>query len=195
MRSRYRSSTLVWILLAINVAVYIMTIARPDIGNYLAMTKPISGSHYWTILSAMFVHASFSHIFFNMLNFYFFGTFSLQLIERNWFLLVYFLGGIVGNLMFLAIGPMYSAAVGASGAIFALGGLLAVMRPKLRILFYFFIPMPLWLGIVIAFVITAFVAGIAWQAHLGGIIVGLIVGFILRRRERQRYQQSGYYRW
>jgi membrane associated rhomboid family serine protease len=182
-------------LIAINVAVYIMTIARPDIGSYLAMTKPISDSHYWTILSAMFVHASFSHIFFNMLNFYFFGTFSLQLIEKKWFLLVYFLGGIVGNLMFLAIGPMYSVAVGASGAIFALGGLLAVMRPTLRVYLYFFLPMPLWLAIVIAFVITAFVAGVAWQAHLGGIIVGLIVGFILRRRERQRYQQSGYYRW
>jgi membrane associated rhomboid family serine protease len=195
MRNRYRSSTLVWILLAINVAVFIATAARPDIGNYLAMTKPVTDSHYWTILSAMFVHASFAHIFFNMLNLYFLGTFCLQLVERKWFLLIYFVGGIVGNLMFLAIGPMFSAAVGASGAIFALGGLLAVMRPKLRILFYFFIPMPLWLGITIAFVLTAFVAGIAWQAHLGGIIAGLTVGFIMRRRERQSYQQSGYYRW
>ena len=194
MRNRYRSSTQVWVLLAINVAVFIMTTARPDIGNYLAMTKPITDSHYWTILTAMFVHTSFAHIFFNMLHLYFFGTFSSQLVERKWFLLVYFIGGIVGNLMFLAIGPMNSAAVGASGAIFALGGLLAMMRPKLRVYLYFFIPMPLWLGIIIAFTLTAFVAGIAWQAHLGGLIVGLIVGFILRRQELI-YRESGYYRW
>jgi membrane associated rhomboid family serine protease len=109
-------------------------------------------------------------------------------------LFVYFLGGVVGNLLFLLIGPMYSAAVGASGAIFALGGVLATMRPRLRVYLYFFIPTPLWLAIAIAFVITAFVAGVAWQAHLGGIIVGLIVGFVLRRRERPGYWYSDYYR-
>jgi membrane associated rhomboid family serine protease len=194
MRNQYRSSALVWALIAVNVAVFIVTTARPDIGNYLAMTKPIFDSHYWSILTAMFVHAGFSHIFFNMLNLYFFGTLCLQLADRKRFLLVYFLGGIVGNLLFLLIGPMYSAAVGASGAIFALGGVLAMMRPTLRVYLYFFIPMPLWLGIIIGFALTAFVAGIAWQAHLGGLIVGLIVGFILRRREKQRYWQHGYYR-
>ena len=190
---RYRNSALVWAIVAVNVAVFIMTTARPDIANYLAVTKPIYQGHYWTILTAMFVHADFSHILLNMLTLYFFGTLCLQLIDKKWFLLVYFVGGIVGNLLFLLIGPMYSAAVGASGAIFALGGVLAMMRPKLRVYLYFLIPMPLWLGIIIGFLLTAFVAGIAWQAHLGGLAVGLIVGFILRRRER-RGANPGYYR-
>ncbi|MFC1939039.1 rhomboid family intramembrane serine protease [Chloroflexota bacterium] len=193
MRMQYRSSAIIWALIAVDVAVLITTTARPDIGNYLAMTKPIFNSHYWTVLTAMFVHAGFAHIFFNMLHLYFFGTLCLQLIDRKWFLLIYFLGGIVGNLLFLLIGPMYSAVVGASGAIFALGGVLAMMRPTLRVYLYFFIPMPLWLGIIISYALTAFVAGIAWQAHLGGLVVGLNVGFILRRRERQ-YWQRGYYR-
>ena len=193
MRYRYGSSAPVWALIATNVVVFIMTTARPDIGNYLAVTKPIIDSHYWTILTAMFVHANFSHILLNMLTFYFFGTTCLQLIDSKWFLLVYFVGGIVGNILFLLIGPMYSAAVGASGAIFAIGGVLAVMRPKLRVYLYFLIPMPLWLGIVIGFVLTAFVAGVAWQAHLGGLVVGLIVGFFLRNRERQGLRPS-YYR-
>lgn len=191
MRNQYRGSAPVWALIAVNVAVFIMTTLRPDIGNYLAMTKPITASHYWTIFSAMFVHASFSHIFFNMLNLYFFGALALQLVEQKWFYFVYFVGGIVGNLLFLLIGPMYSAAVGASGAIFALGGLLAAMRPNVRVALYFLIPMPLWLGIVIGFVLTALTAGVAWQAHLGGLIVGLIVGFFMRQRERQ-YRRPGY---
>ena len=193
MRRQYRSSTLIWAIIAINVVIFIITVVRPDIGNYLTMTKPIFDSRYWTIVSAMFVHASFSHIFFNMLNLYFFGTLCLQLMETKWFLLVYILGGIAGNLMFLLIGPMYSVVVGASGAVFALGGALAMMRPKVRVALYFFIPMPLWAAILIGFVITAFVAGIAWQAHLGGLIVGLIVGFVLRRRERRMWRTS-YYR-
>ncbi|MDD5511191.1 MAG: rhomboid family intramembrane serine protease [Dehalococcoidales bacterium] len=169
-----------------------MTVVRPDIGSYLAMAKPIDNSSYWTIVSAMFVHAGFSHIFFNMLNLYFLGKLCLQLMDTKWFLLVYILGGIVGNLMFLLIGPMYTVVVGASGAVFALGGVLAMMRPKVRVALYFFIPMPLWVAIAIAFVITAFVTGIAWQAHLGGLIVGLIVGFVLKRKE-QRMWRTGYY--
>lgn len=193
MRRQYRGSALIWATIAINVAVFIMTVIRPDIGNYLAMTKPIFDYRYWTIVSAMFVHASFPHIFVNMLNLYFFGALCLQLMETKWFLLVYLVGGIVGNLMFLQIGPMYSAVVGASGAVFALGGVLAIIRPKVRVALYFFIPMPLWVAILIGFVITAFVAGVAWQAHLGGLIVGLIVGFVLRRRER-RVWRMGYYR-
>jgi membrane associated rhomboid family serine protease len=140
----------------------------------------------------MFVHAGFAHIFFNMLNLYFFGTLCLQLMRTKWFLLVYLIGGIVGNLIFLGIGPMYSAVLGASGAVFALGGALAMMRPNVRIYLYFFIPMPLWAAIVVGFVITALVAGIAWQAHLGGIIVGLIVGFVLRRRERRAWRAGNY---
>jgi len=108
-------------------------------------------------------------------------------------MLVYFVGGIVGNVLFLLIGPTYSAAVGASGAIFALGGVLAMMRPTLRVYLYFLVPMPLWLGITIGFVLTAFVAGVAWQAHLGGLAVGLIVGFFLRKRGR-KYWRPSYYR-
>ena len=193
MRYRYRSSAPVWILIAINVAVFIMTATKPDIVSYLAVTKPIFDSRYWTIVTAMFVHANFSHILLNMLTLYFFGTVCLQLIDRKWFLLVYFVGGIVGNALFLLVGPMYSAAVGASGAIFAIGGVLAMMRPTLRVYLYFLIPMPLWLGIIIGFVLTAFVAGVAWQAHLGGLALGLIVGFFLRRRERRAWRPS-YYR-
>ncbi len=88
---------------------------------------------------------------------------------------------------------MYSAVVGASGAIFALGGVLAMMRPNVKVALYFLIPMPLWVAIVIGFVLTVVTAGVAWQAHLGGLIVGLIVGFILRKRER-RYSTPQYYR-
>jgi membrane associated rhomboid family serine protease len=194
-RYRYRNITPVWILLTIDVALFIMTAINPNAVSYLVMTKPITNSHYWTVFTAMFIHASFSHIFFNMLHLYFFGMFCSQLIEKKWFLIVYLVGGIVGNLMFLAIGPMNSAVVGASGAVFALGGLLAVMRPRLRVYLYFFIPAPLWLAITIAFVLTAFVSGIAWQGHLGGLIVGLVVGYVLRRREQRYYHQTNYLQW
>jgi membrane associated rhomboid family serine protease len=193
MRYQYRSSKPVWALVGINFFVFIITMMRPDIPNYLALTKPILDYNYWAILTATFVHASFSHIFFNMLTLYFFGTLCLQLIDTKWFLVVYFIGGIVGNILFLLIGPAYSIVVGASGAVFAIGGVLVVMRPSLRVYLYFFVPMPLWVGIIIGFLLTAFGGGVAWQAHLGGLAVGLIAGFIFRQRERWRLR-PGFYR-
>jgi membrane associated rhomboid family serine protease len=142
----------------------------------------------------MFVHANIFHILFNMLTLYFFGVFCLQLIDIKWFFVVYFIGGIFGNILFLLIGPTYSAVVGASGAIFAIGGVLVMMRPTQRVYLYFLVPMPLWAGIIIGFVILAFTPGVAWQAHLGGMIVGLIAGYFFRQRERQRLK-PGYYRF
>jgi len=194
MRYSYRSSAPVWTLIAINTFVFIITTISPDIGGFLALTKPIFGFNYWSILTAMFVHANFSHIFFNMLTLYFFGIFCLQLIDSKWFLVVYFIGGIFGNILFLLIGSAYSVVAGASGAIYAIGGVLVMMRPTLRVYLYFLVPMPLWVVIIIGFLLTAFSGGVAWQAHLGGLIVGLIAGFFLRRRERQSLG-PGYYRW
>jgi uncharacterized protein len=194
MRYSFRGSTPVWTIIGINVLVFIITQASPSIGDSLALTNPITGSNYWTIVTAMFVHANITHILFNMLAFYFFGTFCLQLTDTKRFLAVYLIGGIVGNILFLLIGPMYSLVVGASGAIYAIGGVLVMMRPTMRVYLYFVIPMPLWVVIVFGFLLTAFNADTAWQAHLGGLIVGLIAGYWFRQRERKRLPPV-YYRW
>lgn len=188
---KYRS---IWALIAINTLMFIITSIRPDIANDLAVTKPILNSNYWAILTAMFVHANFLHIFGNMVTLYFFGIFCLQLIDEKWFWLVYFIGGIFGNVLYLFIGPTNSAVVGASGAIFAIGGIIAMMRPTQKVLLYFIIPMPLWVAIGIAFLLTVFIPGVAWQAHLGGLLVGLIGGFFFRQRERRRLPPA-YYRF
>ncbi len=189
--SRYKS---VWVLIAINTFVFIVTTIRPDIGDSLALTKPFLNSNYWTILTAMFVHANFLHIFSNMLTLYFFGIFCLQLIDDKWFWIVYLVGGIFGNILYLLIGPTNSAVVGASGAIFAIGGVIAMIRPAQKVYVYFVIPMPLWVAIGIAFGITVIIPGVAWQAHLGGLIVGLIAGFFFRQGELRRLPPA-YYRF
>jgi membrane associated rhomboid family serine protease len=54
--------------------------------------------------------------------------------------------------------------------------------------------MPPWVAIGIAYGLTVIIPGVAWQAHLGGLIVGLIAGFFFRQRELQRVG-SGYYRF
>jgi uncharacterized protein len=145
----------------------------------------------WSLVTSMFLHApfpNFTHILFNMLVLYFFGGFLLGLVGNTRFVLVYFIGGIAGNLLFWALAGPYSVVVGASGAIFAVEGALVVLRPKLPV-FVFPIPapIPLWLSVIGAFLLTYFAAGnVAWQAHLGGLAFGLLAGLYFKWRENPR---------
>jgi len=131
-----------------------------------------------------------------MWTFYFFGTYLSRLIGWGRFLLVYFCGGILGGIFFILLSsPMYIA-VGASGAVFALGGALAVMRPNLRVfVFPIPVPIPLWIAVIGGFFIISLFSGVAWQAHLGGIVFGIIAGYFFRRRERSATSYSGYVRY
>ena len=144
------------------------------------------GVHPWSIVTSMFLHApfpNFTHILFNMLVLFFFGNYLIGLVGNRWFLIVFFLGGIVGNLLFMLLNPPLSLVVGASGAIFAIEGALVVMRPRLPVLFFLF-PMPLWVAIIVGFLLTFYASSsIAWEAHLGGLAFGLLAGLFFRYKE------------
>jgi membrane associated rhomboid family serine protease len=121
-----------------------------------------------------------------MLTLFFFGQYLIGLVGENRFFAVYFTGGILGGILYVLLAPPFTTAVGASGAVFAVGGALAMLRPQTKVIvFPIFIPIPLWAAIVGAFFILSFFSGIAWEAHLGGLIVGVIAGYIFRRRERR----------
>ena len=180
----------IWFLIAVNILVFIFTLIRPEAIFILGLTPAYFLYQPWTIITNLFVHGGIGHIMCNMISLYFLGSFLLRLTGEKRFLIVYFLGGIVGNIFFIFYYKLLPGAypvmgVGASGAIFALGGALAIMAPRVPV-FIFFIPIstPLWLAIVI-FLLISFIpaAGIAWQAHLGGLLLGLIVGYYFKRRK------------
>jgi membrane associated rhomboid family serine protease len=193
----YRSQGInpIWVIIIVNVIVFLAEIFNQSIiYSRFGLVPATIGQEPWTVFTYMFVHADYLHIFFNMLTLYFFGMFALQLVGELAFLGTYFIGGIVGGLMYLALasltGNEISIVVGASGAIYAIGGLLMVMRPNIRVLFFFFIPTPLWIAILIGFAMAAIPqvgSGIAWQAHLGGLLFGAAVGYYFRRREIRRF--------
>lgn len=175
-----------FIIIGINVVVFIATFIDSNLINLLALRPALIASMPWTIITSMFTHANLWHILFNMLAFFFFGRFVMSLLGTRYMLLIYFIGGIVGNIFFMLMAPN-SAAVGASGAIYALGGTLIVLRPQLRVVILPIpVPMPLWVAILVGFLILLVpgAGGIAWQAHLGGLILGVIAGFLLRKRTR-----------
>ena len=182
----YRAYSLnaIWFLVAINVLVFIITSIRPDIIFSLGLTPAYFSHLPWTIISNLFVHGSRWHILGNMISLYFLGSFLLRLIGGKKFLTLYFLGGIVGNIFYILLAPAFSTGIGASGAVFALGGALVMMAPRLPVFMFFIpIPVPLWIAIII-FLLISFIPGIAWQAHLGGLLLGLGAGYYYKKKRR-----------
>ena len=185
--------TPLWVLISVNILVFIVTsIASGSffgmsyaVQNQIGLSTSTISSQPWTIVSAMFAHDGIEHILFNMLSLYFFGMYVLALVGESRFFLVYFIGGLVGNAFFL-LTTHGEFAVGASGAIFALGGLLVVLVPRLKVMIFFIpIPIDLWIAIIIL-ALLSFLPDIAWQAHLGGLVTGLAAGYFLKWQSRRR---------
>jgi membrane associated rhomboid family serine protease len=151
---------------------------------YLGLIPYYFAERPWTLITAMFIHADFWHFFFNMIVLFFFGRALSNLVGQNKLLLVYFIGGIAGNALYLLLGDSLSIAVGASGAVYAVAGALTMIAPRIRVLLYFIVPVPLWVVVLVFFVIWSFVPGVAWEAHIGGLVVGLIAGYFYRKRGR-----------
>jgi len=187
----YRAANLnvLWFLIALNVVIFIITLLRPEaVITFLGLTPALLSKQPWTIISSMFVHGSFLHILFNMVALYFLGSFFIRAAGERSFLAVFFLGGLAGNILFVLLAYPLSTGIGASGGIFALAGALAVIVPRVPVFIFFIpIPMPLWIAVIILVIISFLFSEIAWQAHVGGLLLGLAAGFIFRRRRRLFY--------
>lgn len=159
----------------------------------------LHGKYLWTFLTSMFIHAGLGHLVANMLSLVFIGGFVEKLLGKKRFLSLYFIGGFIASLFFVVLAGVFGTstigerlfgspitfAVGASGAIFALGGVLAVLTPKLKVLAFFIIPMPMWFAmIVLTFIMWIFSASLSLPigntAHFGGLIAGVVYGLYIR---------------
>jgi membrane associated rhomboid family serine protease len=171
--------------MGISLLLFIVTNIARDLILSLGLIPVIIGDRPWTIITSIFLHNGIWHLLFNMITLYFFGRYLCVLLGGGKFLIVFFIGGILGNILYLLLGEPFSVAIGASGAVFALGGVLAVMRPKLRVfVFPIPVPLPLWAAVIGGFLVISVFPNVAWQAHLGGLAFGLVIGYFFRKRER-----------
>lgn len=139
----------------------------------------------WMFVTSMFLHANFIHIFFNAYALWMFGPILEKRLGFYKFMALFFLGGIAGSLGYYAtilagITPAYPA-LGASGAIYAVLGAMAVLTPELVVLLFGIIPLTmaqaavLWVVLEVAGTFNTS-SGIASAAHLGGLILGFAWG-------------------
>lgn len=212
-RRKVASSNLSYttILIVVNVlffiVAYILINSFGEVGviSRIALMPSVvlAGQNLWTFVTSMFMHAGFGHLLVNMISLMFIGNFVEKLVGKKRFIWLYFVGGLFAGGLFVLIAlltgiDMNVYAVGASGAIFALGGLLAVLTPKLPVLVFFIIPMPMWLAMIfLMFGIWALSLGLGLPigniAHLGGLLVGVGYGFYLRKKFPRKTQMISKY--
>ncbi len=128
----------------------------------------------------MFLHGSFTHLLFNMYALLLFGPLVEKKIGKTRFIIAYFVSGLIAS--FAAL--YYPSALGASGAIMGILGLVIMLFPDLKVLFFFIVPMSMrTAGIVFAVLdLVGFFAGgssVAHLSHLAGLSVGVIYGYYL----------------
>ena len=139
----------------------------------------------WTVVTSLFAHASVIHLAFNMYSLFALGPALEQALGHKRFAMLYFLSGVGGSVAVLLLhaGPV----LGASGAIFGLLGAYFVIARKMG-----GSSKQLILVIVLNLAIGFVIPNIAWQAHVGGLIVGSLVALVyLQPRSRLHPHRQG----
>ncbi len=189
--------TVVKNLLIINVIVFLATIVLERAGylnitNMLALNSiPTGRFRIWQLFTYMFMHSSFSHLFFNMFALWMFG----YILENFWgsrrFLFYYLVCGVGAGLCNILV-PGWGLTVGASGAVYGVLLAFGMMFPEERIYLYFLMPIKAkWFVIgyaAIELLEGIFVSdGIAHFAHLGGMLFGLLLILYWRKHPFSKF--------
>jgi len=150
----------------------------------------------WQIFTYMFLHGSFSHLFFNMFALWMFGLELENLWGSKKFLLYYTICGLGAGIANLFLAPLFTnippnvPTVGASGSIYGVLVAFGYLFPNRYIYIYFMIPVKakyliiLYMAIEVFSVASQSATGIAHIAHLGGAVVGFVYLYFTEKRSK-----------
>ncbi|HYC79529.1 MAG TPA: rhomboid family intramembrane serine protease [Candidatus Binatia bacterium] len=163
----------------------------------------LSGQNLTTLITSMFLHGGLLHLLFNMWSLWIFGDNVEDDLGPVGYLALYFVSGIVGSYAFALFADPESIAIGASGAISGIMASYLILHPRNRVLTLipigFFITTmrinaPIFIGIwfLLQFVgfSTATDSGIAYSAHVGGFLAGLVLTMILKKPVTREFQAN-----
>ena len=187
-----------YILIALNITIYVYT---SIIGNNFIETSDsvirvygqvnalVYEGAYWQLFTAIFIHADLLHLFGNMFFLLIFGLRAEELFSTPEYFLIYLLSGLTGNLLTLLLGPQL-VSVGASGAIFGMFGAVAI-----------YVRRAIGQSILSALMYAFFLLMISWGpnvnflAHLGGLVAGLLIGYLLAVKRKFKVVYAYEYRY
>ncbi|MEU3981586.1 rhomboid family intramembrane serine protease [Streptomyces sp. NPDC026672] len=181
------------VLIGLNLAFFLVQLTVGDrftdrftlIGNaYVPLLGSLEGvahGQYYRLLTSVFLHGGYLHIAFNMLSLWWIGGPLEAALGRVRYVTLYVVSGLAGSALTYLLAAPNVASLGASGAIFGLFGATAVLMRRLN-----YDMRPIIALLVINLIITFGVPGIAWQAHVGGLVAGVITGYAMVHAPRER---------
>lgn len=170
--------SIVTVLIVINVVIFVLQASSPQWHRViygfgaLQTLAVVKGLEYWRLLTAQYLHASVLHLALNMIALHFLG----RPLERMWsarkFFAVYTACGLAGNIFFAVLGAKgvidpRQAAVGASGSIYGLLGIVAVLFPRAEVYVYYLFPVKIRVAALVLGAI-AFMSVIERGSNYGG---------------------------
>lgn len=178
----YSFNHAVLVIAAINVLVFILTGSGRNYNlQYIFGLQPIlflRAHYFWQLLTYMFMHGSWSHLLSNMIGLLFFGIYVEKQVGSKEFVFFYLLCGIICGAASLGIyilsGYVQILLVGASGAVYAVLLLFAVIFPRSTIFIFGLIPVPapllilIYAGIAVFDQVFGMNQGVAHLTHLSG---------------------------
>jgi len=210
---RTPSAKATWTLIAVNLvigfATFLLKYVDPRsfeeiiIAFSAVPAYTILGREPYRLITSMFLHGGFLHLFLNMFSLFIFGPDVERVLGRPRYLLLYFLSGLAADYahayFILTFYPtrrlLYTPSIGASGAIFGVMAAYGVLFPFRRL--FIFIGFPIIAPAIVAIFIMAFLqfvcalfqpfSQVAYAAHLGGFMAGLILTLIYRRGLKRVY--------
>lgn len=173
-------------VIALNLLVFLFTEIDRTLLGLLAMNplSVVTEGAWWQVFTYMYAHADVSHILFNMLGLFFFGTAVEEEVGSWEFLAFYHVTGLLAGLASLGIywvtGQYEVYLLGASGAVFAVTLAFAAYRPHARVLVFFVIPLRARSLVILyaAFEVFSQVfnpyGGVAHLTHLAGFVFAFL---------------------
>ncbi|HUR08274.1 MAG TPA: rhomboid family intramembrane serine protease [Nonomuraea sp.] len=183
------------ILIGLNLALFLVQLRLGDrftdsfdlIGRAfvpgLGDVQGVAEGQWYRMVTAMFLHDSNSyyHIIFNMLSLWMIGGPLEAALGRARYLALYGVSGLAGSALSYLVAAPNQPSLGASGAIFGLFGATAVLMRRLN-----YDMRPVIALLVISLIFTFGRDNIAWQAHIGGLVSGVLVGYAMLHAPRER---------
>ncbi|MBU8932865.1 MAG: rhomboid family intramembrane serine protease [candidate division Zixibacteria bacterium] len=183
-----------------NLFVYQYGYIPYELVHAVELTPELSSSAYFTAFSSMFMHGGWMHLIGNMLFLWIYGNNVEDYFGRIKFILFYLISGLAAIGLYTLFGPNSQIPlVGASGAVAGLMGAYMVLHPRARItclvVFFFiqFMTLPakvvlgFWFGyqLLMSLAGSSTGGGVAYLAHVGGFLFGLILLWLLTRGKRR----------
>ncbi|WP_411103616.1 rhomboid family intramembrane serine protease [Streptomyces sp. cmx-4-9] len=185
------------ILIGINAAVFFLVLLAPGLaihlellGRYREFGGPVEGvstGEYQRLLTSVFLHVEWWHIIGNMIGLWVIGGPLEAALGRSRYLAVYLLSGLGASALVYLLTAPNTPTLGASGAVFGLLGATVVLARRLR-----YEMRPVIVMVVLMLVLTFVPLGgsltVSWQAHVGGLVTGALVGLGMLGPTAGRYR-------